>query len=570
MKWHVKHLMLAPEEQLIQQDVFGRHALAEPLKQILIQRNIRTEGALDAYFSADLSHLHDPFLLQDMDIAVERLSRALSNKERVMVYGDYDVDGTTSVAMMSLFLKQQEFEVVSYIPDRYTEGYGLSFKGIQVAEKEQVTLMVVLDCGIRGHDKVRFANQRGIDVIICDHHIPGEELPPAQAILNPKRPGCTYPFKELTGCGIGYKLICACKKTWEVEQQQEHLLEYLDLVALSTACDLVPLISENRTLVSLGLQKLREAPAPGISQLMKLAEGKRSWTVSDLVFFLGPHINAAGRIGSAMEAVKVLMGKAPDAAAVALHEVNQKRKDLDKQITEEALELIKAEEIEQPRMSTVLKAENWHKGVVGIVASRLIETYYRPTIVLTHSNGELVGSGRSIPGFDLHEALHTCKEHLLQFGGHTHAAGLKLQPEKYPAFKQAFEHEVRKALGDVRQEAPLSIDSELSLTQINESFMDDLDKMRPFGPANRTPVFCAKEVQVLEATVLKGVHLRLRVAQNYGAFEAIAFYMAEKWHQLGQPTFLHLAFQPYWDFWKDHARIKLRIKDFKSTNEILP
>ncbi|MEM7660500.1 MAG: single-stranded-DNA-specific exonuclease RecJ, partial [Bacteroidota bacterium] len=421
----------------------NKEAFPPVLAAILLQRGITTYDQAKTFFRPDVSELHDPFLMKDMDLAVDRVLAARQKQEKILLFGDYDVDGTSSVALMLLALRELGWMVEYYIPDRYREGYGLSYQGIEAAEQAGVSLIISLDCGIKAIEKARFAQQKGIDLIICDHHTPGNLLPDAVAVLDPKRKDCPYPFKELTGCGVGMKLLQALtQRLTETEGLTfDPVQAYGDLLVLSIACDIVPIIGENRVLAAMGLEKLRTQPLPGIRALMDQAKDGRSWDISDLVFFLGPRINAAGRLEHASQAVEVLVGEGPQVAelAGALHQSNEARKELDHSMTESALAKIAAEPKGMEKSSTVLYDTEWHKGIIGIVASRVIETHFRPTVLLTQSEEKLVGSARSVPGFDLYQALDACSEHLLQWGGHKYAAGLSLNEADFPAFRDQFE-----------------------------------------------------------------------------------------------------------------------------------
>ncbi len=545
-----------------------------PLAEILAQRGITSFAHSKSYFAPDLSQLHDPLLMQDMALAVNRLAEAKEKNEKILVYGDYDVDGTTSVTLMVRFLDSWGFNYDYYIPDRYTEGYGISYVGIDYAKKIGASLFISLDCGIKAVDKIKYANQKGIDVIICDHHTPGEVLPPALAILDPKRSTCPYPFKQLTGCGIGYKLSQAVHEVLVQNGAKppkgdfDPKIEYLDLVTLSIACDIVPLEGENRTIAYHGLKKLHESPLPGIKAIMNLSDRERSWDISDLVFFIGPHINAAGRLGHAKEAVAVLLGteNGNQQLTSALFDANNARKELDRQITEEALQIIARDATFPQKCTTVLYHQDWHKGVIGIVASRLVEQHYRPTVILTQSGGKLVGSARSVSGFDLYQALEHCTPLLLQFGGHKYAAGLTLKEEVFPDFCRAFDKAVAAQILPEQKSPTLTIDRPLSFSQIDARLVRLLHRMEPFGPKNMRPVFMAKNVEVTDADILKGVHIRFTLKQGGYHFRAIGFNMAQKWKELNA-LHLDIAFQPSFNTWNNRTTIDLKLKDFRLPND---
>jgi len=547
----------------------------EVLASILVQRGISSLAEAKAYYRPSLEALHDPFLMADMAEAVERLLAARHRNESILLFGDYDVDGTCSVALMKLALAELGFNVHYYIPDRYDEGYGVSFKGIDHGVEIGASLMITLDCGIKAIEKIAYANVKGMDVIICDHHTPGDMLPDALATLDPKRPDCAYPYKELTGCGVGMKLLLALVQAMKEEnlslpsESYNPFDHYADLLTLSIACDIVPITGENRIMAHFGLEKLRKNPLPGIAALKAQAQDSRAreWNISDLVFFIGPRINAAGRLEHANGAVEVLLGQQKDLIqlADALHTSNEARKDLDKQITEEALALIPAQSPEEAH-TTVLFRPDWHKGVIGIVASRMVEHYYRPTIMLTANEGKLVGSARSVPGFDLYAALESCDEHLLQWGGHTYAAGLTMREEALPAFQKAFEQAVAMSITAAQKQPVLRLDGELPLAQVEARFIRLLNRMEPFGPSNRRPVFFTKGVKVLYHTVLKEAHVKLTLQQGSVMIEAIGFQMAEKFERM-KGDILDVAFQPFFNTWNGKTRINLRLKDIRPSYE---
>lgn len=548
-----------------------RHPFPPVLAEILHRRGIADFGAAKAYFSPQANELHDPTLMKNLPLAVERLLQAFREAENILLFGDYDVDGTTAVSLMSLFFEEIGLKHEVYIPDRYAEGYGLSYQGIDRAEALGASLLISLDCGIKAIDKVRYAATKNIDVIICDHHTPGPELPPALAILDPKQADCEYPFKELTGCGVGFKLMqafAAALRNAQLCDPPDPLEAYADLLALSIACDIVPITGENRTLAHFGLEKIRNNPLPGIGVLKSQAQQDRSWDISDLVFFIGPRINSAGRLNHGKDAVKVLRGKSQKLIELAqeLQVANDERKGLDKQTTDEALAQIAANPKSVAASTTVLYEPHWHKGIIGIVASRLIETYYRPTVLLTQNDGKLVGSARSVKGFDLYDALDQCQEHLLQFGGHKYAAGLTLKPESFPAFAAQFEAVVASRLTDEQRQPILPIDGILSFSDIDSRLIRLLHRMEPFGPANRKPVFATANVQVLHSVILKEVHVKLVLQSENMMFEAIGFNLAQKWRRLASNT-VHIAYQPDFNTWNGKTRINLRLKDLKHPNE---
>lgn len=544
------------------------------IANILIQRNIKTYEEVKTFFSPNRDAFHDPLLMKDMDIAVKRVINAYQKGENILVYGDYDVDGTSAVSLLSLFLAEWGFKYKTYIPDRYREGYGVSYKGVDFAKDNECSLIITLDCGIKAIDKVKYASLKGIDVIICDHHRPGDELPAASAVLDPKRPDCAYPFKELTGCGVGLKLIQAVHRQL-IASGKKPLKEtfdpfdaYCDLVTLSIACDIVPIQGENRLIAHFGLQKLRTNPLPGIEAIMKQAQSTRTWDISDLVFFVGPRINSAGRLGHANDAVEVLTGTSHRLHLLAddLQSSNDTRKDIDKQITEEALGMVAHDNNYPQKSTTVLYSPSWHKGVIGIVASRLIEQHYRPTVLLTKSDGKLVGSARSVAGFDLYKALDACSEHLLQFGGHKYAAGLSLKEESLNNFSLKFDKTVGQLIRPEQRVPVLYIDYELNFEEITPRFIRLLNKMEPFGPKNQRPIFMTRGVEVLHTRILKDIHIKFVLQHNGQMLEAIGFSMAEKWVQMDN-HFIDVVYQPIFNTWNNKTTINLRLKDFRPSNE---
>ncbi len=540
-----------------------------PLTNILVQRGIDTFDKAKYYFVPNIAEMHDPFLMKDMDKATERLLQAKINKEKILVYGDYDVDGTTSVAMMSLFLTDWGFDFEYYIPDRYTEGYGVSFKGMEYAAKIGAKVIVSLDCGIKANEKVTFAKLRGIDFIVCDHHKPGDELPDAYAVLDTLQDDCQYPCKDLSGCGVGLKLIQGLTKVLVnagfplPQKDYDPILQFCDLGALSIACDIVPIVGENRIITFFGLKKLRENPGIGLKAIMDLAKGERKWEISDLVFFIGPRVNSAGRLGSAKDAVEVMLGKHEKLALLAeeLHDTNHERKSIDTDITAEALELIANDSLYPQKSTTVLYKSDWHKGVIGIVASRLIEKHYRPTILLTESDDKWVGSARSVIGFDLYAALEKCSDFMIQFGGHKYAAGMTVKPENLAAFAAAFDKVVTDTILPTQKEPILFTDHDLPFPEINDRLLRLLQRMEPFGPENPEPVFTAYKVEITDYTILKEAHLRLVLKQHGITFTAIGFGMAEKF-RTSNPTFVNIAFHLHQNNWHGKQSIQLMLKDF--------
>jgi len=495
---------------------------------LLLQRGIADFDSAKAFFRPSLSLLHDPFLMKDMDKAVTRIITAIKNNEKILVYGDYDVDGTTSVALFYSYLKSINAQAGYYIPDRYAEGYGISFKGIDYAKENNYALVVSLDCGIKANDKIDYANKLGVDFIICDHHLPGDELPKAFAVLDPKRKDCPYPFKELSGCGVGFKLAQALQS--KLNKPFEELAELLDLVAISIAADIVPVNGENRVLCYFGLQELNKMKRAGIRALYQLNNLKKEITITDIVFVLAPRINAAGRIDHAMRAAELLLSDNEEEAANFAGNINQtntNRKEIDQSMTAQALEMIDVSPELIAKKTTVVFNESWHKGVVGIVASRLIEKYYRPTIVLTKSDGMLTGSARSVKNFDIHTAIDACSDLLEQFGGHRHAAGLTLKPENLETFVARFEAEVCKTISDDDLIPEIDVDVNIHLNEITPKFFSVLKQFAPHGPENMTPVFVTNNVlDTGWARVVGTNHLKLELYQQENPtvkFHAIAF-----------------------------------------------
>src|SRR6478609_869027 len=493
---------------------------------LLIQRGIETFEQAKLFFRPSLEHLHDPYLMKDMDKAVARIEQAIQNEENILVFGDYDVDGTTAVSLVSSYLKSFYPNIATYIPDRYDEGYGVSFKGIDYADDNGCSLIIALDCGIKSIDHVNYAKEKNIDFIICDHHRPGEFLPDAIAVLDPKRADCSYPYDELCGCGVGFKLIQALAQNQN--QTIEDLIPYLDLVATAIAADIVPMTGENRVLAKFGLEVINSEPRPGIKALIQNVK-KKVLTITDVVFIVAPRINAAGRIKHGNHAVALLteynLAQAEQFAS-EIEQYNSDRKDLDKQITHEALSQIE-ENLEQKKFATVVYSENWHKGVIGIVASRLTETYYRPTIVFTKSGDKLAASARSVKDFDVYNALEACSEHLEQFGGHMYAAGMTLKEENYLSFKEAFEKTVEETIHPDLLIPEILVDAEIDFADINPKLIRILSQFEPFGPQNMTPVFMSKNVKDTGYAKTLGndaEHLKVFVKQNGSPnFNAIGF-----------------------------------------------
>ncbi|MBK7383512.1 MAG: single-stranded-DNA-specific exonuclease RecJ [Flavobacteriales bacterium] len=535
---------------------------------ILAQRGITDATAAAIFFRPRLDQLHDPFLMAGMKEAVERIERALGENERIMVYGDYDVDGTTAVTLVYSFLLRFTGNITFYIPDRYAEGYGISFQGVDVAAAEKVGLIIALDCGIKAVDKVAYANELGIDFIICDHHRPGDTLPEAVAILDPKRDDCPYPFKELSGCGIGFKLMQGLAQ--HNDMPFDDLEPLLDLVAVSTACDIVPVNGENRILTHFGLKRLNNEPRHGFRAMMNMANVKKRLGITDLVFAIGPRINAAGRVEHGRQAVELLLAHDPQQAAEMGNRVdgnNMHRQELDRNMTEDALGHFDDDARLRAAWSTVVFDPTWHKGVVGIVASRLVDKYYRPTVVLTESGAKAVGSARSVKGFDVYEAVSACSDLLDQFGGHMYAAGLTMPLENVEAFKVRFEEAVRSTIKEEQRTPVEEIDLELSLDTIDDGLLSILKHMAPYGPGNMRPVFLTRGVVDSGSARLVGEHhLKMRLLHPSSpkrSFDAIAFKQAQ-WLDLarsGEPFSVLYAIEE--NEWQGRTTVQLNIKDIK-------
>ncbi|QDO93262.1 single-stranded-DNA-specific exonuclease RecJ [Formosa sediminum] len=533
---------------------------------LLLQRGIETFEDAKSFFRPNLNELHDPFLMKDMDKAVARIEQALETGENIMVYGDYDVDGTTSVALMSSYLRTRQENVVTYIPDRYDEGYGVSYKGIDFAHDNEFTLIVALDCGIKAIDKVAYAKEKGIDFIICDHHRPGAEIPDAAAVLDPKRDDCEYPYKELCGCGVGFKLIQALssKQGFTIED----LGEYLDLVATAIGADIVPITGENRILAYYGLQIINENPRPGIKAILNQVD-KTEFTITDVVFIVAPRINAAGRMKHGTYAVQLLTEmdeKQAETYAAEIESFNLDRREADREITIQALNQI--EELkEQDRYTSVVYQDDWHKGVIGIVASRLTETYYRPTLVFTKSGDKLAASARSVSGFDVYNALEACSEHIEQFGGHKYAAGLTLLPEHYDAFKQAFEDVVSQTIDPKLLSPEIKIDAKINLEDITPKFYRILKQFAPFGPGNMTPVFMTEAVVDTGYGKCVGKdedHLRITVKQGQvQPIVCIGFGLGAKIDAVSTTKPFDVVYTIDENHWNGITSLQLKLRDLK-------
>lgn len=558
--------MVPEPDQAIQNSLGAQIGVIRPIARLLAQRGIREFEEAKAFFRPSLSMLHDPFKMKDMDQAVDRLALAVSRQERIVVYGDYDVDGTTSVAMMFHFLRSFHPNISYYIPDRHKEGYGVSEAGILRAREENAGLVITLDCGIKSVELISRAKEYGIDFIVCDHHLPGKKLPPAVAVLDPKRNDCLYPFKELSGCGVGFKFIQAFYLNHP--DLPVDPLDYLDLVAVSIGADIVPVTGENRILAHFGLARLRENPRPGLQALMHLS-GMTEVTMTNVVFRIAPRINSAGRINHAFDAVVLMLAASEEEAASyahELHEQNQVRKETDELITREALEMIEADSTMISARSTVLFKKDWHKGVIGIVASRCIERYYRPTIILTHKSENLVtGSARSVNGFDVYSALTSCADLLEQFGGHMHAAGMTLREDNVSAFREEFEKVVSRTIREEDLTPEIRIDSGLKFDEITPKFFRIIRQFAPFGPENLNPVFMSCKLKARSVRVLKGKHLKMQVCQedsgNY--FDAIGFGLGGLEDLIKGSDYFNMAYSLEVNHFRGKTSLQLMIQDIK-------
>lgn len=541
-------------------------AVDRSIAHLLVQRGIETFEEAKAFFRPKIEDLHHPFLMKDMDKAVERIERALATNERILVYGDYDVDGTTSVALMATYLETKTDQIATYIPDRFEEGYGVSYKGIDYAIDNDFTLIVALDCGVKAVDKVQYAKDKGVDFIICDHHRPGDKLPQAVAVLDPKRADCTYPFKELCGCGVGFKLIHALGHNQG--ESLKDFLPYLDLVATAIGADIVPIVGENRILAYHGVRVMNASPRPGFQALIKNIK-KTTLTIADVVFVIAPRINAAGRMKHGNYAVSLLKESNITQAELVAQEIesfNTTRRALDQNITKEALAQI--EELNETECSsTVVYDSSWNKGVIGIVASRLIETYYRPTLVFTKSGDLLTASARSVRGFDVYEALQNCSKYIEQFGGHKYAAGLSIKEQNFRAFKQAFENEVDKTLAVHLRTPELLIDAEIQLSAVTPKFYRILKQFAPFGPQNMAPVFMTSDV--VDTGYAKCVgeedkHLKISVAQHNGEpINGIGFGLGDKLPYVANKSTFSIAYAIDENQWNGRISLQLKLKDIK-------
>ncbi len=567
-KWIYQSLT---EQQIeIQKKLAEELSISPILAQLLVQREIYTYEEARSFFRPDLADLHNPFLMADMDKAVERLTKAMQHNEKILIYGDYDVDGTTSVSLVYKFLKQFYSNVDFYIPDRYNEGYGISIQGIDFAAENNFKLVIALDCGIKAVEKVKYANTKGVDFIICDHHTPDAVLPPAVAVLDSKRSDCNYPYKHLSGCGVGFKLMQAFCQINNIDLTQ--LTALLDLVALSIASDIVPITGENRILAYYGLKQMNSNPGIGLKSILEVCGlADKEISISDIVFKIGPRINASGRMKLASEAVELLVSSNPAFArekSGTINEYNNDRKDLDKNITDEAIQLIASDEVYSSRKSLVVYKPDWHKGVIGIVASRLSEEYYKPSIVLTKSNGFASGSARSVPGFDIYKAIDSCRDLLQNFGGHMYAAGLTMVEENIPAFTERFEQFVAENILEEQTYPQIDIDAVLEFKDITPKFFRVLKQFGPFGPGNMKPVFVSKKVFDFGTSRLVGKeqeHLKLELvdSSSENVMNGIAFRMQQYNDHLKALNPLDICYTLEENTFNGNTNIQLMIKDIK-------
>ena len=561
------NLLPSNEQQIL--NLFNELKITKTICNILVQRGISDFNKSKDFFRPQLSQLHSPWMMKDMKLAVNRLQVAFDANEKILVYGDYDVDGTTSVASFFQFIRQIHTSVDYYIPHRYKEGYGISKLGIDFAHENNFTLIVSLDCGTKSVELIEYAKSLGIDFIICDHHMPDDVLPNAVALLNPKQPNCTYPFKELCGCGVGFKLMQAMSETLQLPS--ESYLQYLDLAAIAIAADIVPIIDENRILAFYGLQKINENPSTGIKALMELSVIQNKMTISNVVFVIAPRINAAGRMDDAKKAVQLFIEKDFNTAidiAKLLHTDNTDRKEADLQTTEEALHIIENSNDTLKNKTTVVFREHWHKGVVGIVASRLIEHYYRPTVVLTKSGDYLAGSARSVTGFNLYEAIHACREYLIGYGGHFAAAGLTLHESNLKAFSNAFEKVVEQTILPSQLIPEIIIDSEILLQDINLSFYNILNQMEPFGPENMRPVFVARKIYNTGfSKIVKEKHVKFSIQQGTTTINGIGFNLASKFNLMEMNRPIDVVFTIDINEWNGNSTVQIKVIDFKLSND---
>ena len=565
--WIIK----APGDDENIKSLAGELGIDWPLAQLLIQRNIHTYQEAREFFRPDLKNLHDPFLMKNMDVAVQRIEQAIQNGEKVMIYGDYDVDGTTAVALVYSYFKDHFREIDYYIPDRYNEGYGVSIRGIDYAAHHGFSLIIALDCGIKAVEKVNYASKKGVEFIICDHHNPGDKIPDAVAVLDPKQDGCNYPYKELSGCGVGLKLIQAFEMKAGLDDSKAY--DYLDLVVVSIASDIVPITGENRIMAHYGLKKLNENPSIGLRAIIEVAGiDKKDITVEDIVFKIGPRINAAGRMESGKKSVDLLVCDRGDDAHIISKKINVynlDRRNIDIEITRQAIDMIQGDASHKDRSSTVLYNPEWHKGVIGIVASRLLDHYYKPTVILTKSNGLVTGSARSVNGFDLYQAIESCSDLLENFGGHKYAAGLTMKVQNLPRFRERFEQIVNDTIHPEQLIPVVEIDTELKLTDISEKFFRVLKQFEPFGPENNIPVFLSENVvdNGYGRTVgSNGEHLKLTLIQEenpFLVFPAIGFHQGNHFGKINKGEPFDICYQLMENEFRGKITIQINLMDMK-------
>jgi len=545
--------------------------VSESLANLMVQRKITCEDEAIAFFNPNLDYLHDPFLMKDMNLAVDRISTAVSKNEKILVYGDYDVDGTTAVALVYSFLKEQYSNVEYYIPDRYKEGYGVSTQGIDYAYQHNCKVVITLDCGIKAVEKVRYARSKGLDVIICDHHYPGSEIPKALAVLDPKQPLCNYPYKELSGCGVGFKLIHAYSRVHGIPFSA--ISHYLDLVAVSIASDIVPITGENRIMACIGLKQLNEFPRMGLKEIIRECEISRALTIEDVVFKIGPRINAAGRMETGSKAVDLLVSNDSRIATGISKEINSfniERRTVDRSITTEAMRMISEDQGSINSKTTVLYNSTWKKGVIGIVASRLIETYYRPTVILTESNGFATGSARSVQGYDLYQAIEACSDLLESFGGHMFAAGLTLKKENIRPFMEKFEQYVNSTITEEQMVPRIFIDTELTFSEINNEFFRIMSQFQPFGPENMSPLFISRNVfdtGTARMVGANGEHLKLDLCQEstgQKTFSSISFCQANHFDYIKGGNPFDICYSVEMNEFRGNKNLQLNIRDIKT------
>jgi single-stranded-DNA-specific exonuclease len=566
-KWIIKE----SGDNVVVKQLSDALGVSESLANLMVQRSMTTPEEAHAFFNPSLDYLHDPFMMKDMNIAVDRLSTAIKKNEKILVYGDYDVDGITAVALVYSFLREQYSNIEYYIPDRYKEGYGVSFQGIDFACQNNCKVIIALDCGIKAVEKIRYARNKGLDVIVCDHHYPGDEIPAALAVLDPKQPGCNYPYKELSGCGVGFKLITAYAKIHGIPFST--IAQYLDLVAVSIASDIVPITGENRILAYFGLKKLNESPHTGLKEIIKEADVSRVLTVEDVVFKIGPRINAAGRMETGSRAVELLIANDPKVATGISKEINNyniERRSVDRVITTEAMRMISEDQRTTNAKTTVLFNPSWKKGVIGIVASRLIETYYRPTVILTESNGFATGSARSVQGYDLYQAIEACSDLLESFGGHMFAAGLTLKKENIQPFIERFEQYVNSTITEDQMLPRVMIDTALSFSEITEEYFKVMSQFQPFGPENMSPIFVSRNVfdsgtgRMVGAS---GEHLKLDLCHESTGTKtipAIAFGQANHFEYIKRGNAFDICYSVEMNEFRGNKNLQLNIRDIKT------